>query len=123
MASGTGYQAMAVQVGQRVELELRLNNLRQHDREHFDVTQRHLKECRDIKHRMKLLRYVFNHSTTVTFEPWPKADCLHVGAKLIDIIIHSTGLFQQSESVVFQHRTGVAGTIILPPINGEAILR
>ena len=40
-----------------------------------------------------MLNYAFGNSTTVEYEPWAEADCLHLGQKLIELAMESCGIF------------------------------
>lgn len=86
-------QNVAVRVGREIEAELRLTNLKQNDADRYAMTQRYIQGHKSRKYRSTVLRYAYGKSTTVDFEPWPLAQCLHLGQKLIELAIDSTGIF------------------------------
>lgn len=86
-------QNVAVRVGREIEAELRLSNLKQNDADRYAMTQRYIQGHKSRKYRSTVLRYAYGKSTTVDFEPWPLAQCLHLGQKLIELAIDSTGIF------------------------------
>ncbi|WP_297894694.1 DNA-directed RNA polymerase [uncultured Desulfovibrio sp.] len=93
LTRGPLLQYVAVSIGREVEAEQRLSNLKEKDKERYNITQRYIQGHKSRQYRSTVLRYAFGKSETVDFEPWPEVKCLHLGQKLIDLAIESTGFF------------------------------
>lgn len=88
------YQRVSILVGREVEMEKKLTELKEQDPDRYRMTQRYIAGSKARKYRRTVLNYAFGKSTTVEYEPWAEADCLHLGQKLIELAVESTGIFQ-----------------------------
>ena len=88
-------QQVAISIGKEIELEQKLANLEENDNDRYQMTQRWIHGHNVKRYRKTVLRYAYGKSATVDFEPWPDGTCLHIGYKLIELAINSTGLFMQ----------------------------
>lgn len=93
LTRGVLLQGVAVNIGREIEAEQRLTNLKENDKSRYQLTQRYIQGHSSRKYRSTVLRYAFGKSETVDFEPWPEVKCLHLGQKLIELAIESTGFF------------------------------
>lgn len=87
------YQRVSILVGREVEMEKKLTELKEQDPDRYRMTQRHIAGSKARKYRRTVLNYAFGKSTTVEYEPWAEADCLHLGQKLIELAMESCGIF------------------------------
>lgn len=110
-------QRVAISVARELELEKKLTALQEQDKTRFDATQRHIKHSRTRKYRKTVLQYAFGKSLTVEFEPWPEADCVHLGHKIIELIIQSTGLFSMREA---PYKHGRSAYVLEPSASCQA---
>ena len=88
------YQRVSILVGREVEMEKKLTELKEQDPDRYRMTQRYIAGSKARKYRRTVLNYAFGKSMTVEYEPWAEADCLHLGQKLIELAVESTGIFQ-----------------------------
>lgn len=88
------YQRVSILVGREVEMEKKLTELKEQDPDRYRMTQQYISGSKARKYRRTVLNYAFGKSTTVEYEPWAEADCLHLGQKLIELAVESTGIFQ-----------------------------
>lgn len=88
-------QQVAISIGKEIELEQKLANLEENDNDRYQMTQHWIHGHNVKRYRKTVLRYAYGKSATVDFEPWPDGTCLHIGYKLIELAINSTGLFMQ----------------------------
>ena len=93
LTSAPMLQNVAVRVGREIEMEQRLENLKKNDADRYAMTQRYIQGHKARQYRRTVLRYAYGKSTTVDFKPWSASECLHVGSKLIELAIDSTGIF------------------------------
>lgn len=94
LTRGPLLQGVAVAIGREIEAEQRLTNLKENDKERYQMTQRYIQGHSSRKYRSTVLRYAFGKSETVDFEPWTETICLHLGQKLIELSIEATGFFE-----------------------------
>lgn len=87
------YQRVSILVGREVEMEKKLTELKEQDPDRYRMTQRYIAGSKARKYRRTVLNYAFGKSTTVEYEPWAEADCLHLGQKLIELAMESCGIF------------------------------
>lgn len=88
------YQRVSILVAREVEMEKKLTELKERDPDRYRMTQRYIAGSKARKYRRTVLNYAFGKSTTVEYEPWAEADCLHLGQKLIELAVDATGIFQ-----------------------------
>ena len=86
-------QKIAVRIGREIEVEQRLSNLKDKDKNRYQATQRYIQGHKSRKYRSTVLKYACGQSETTDFEPWQEVNCFHLGQKLIDLAIESTGFF------------------------------
>ena len=98
-------QNVAINIGREIEMEQKLTALQEQDKPRFEMTQRHIRNSKARKYRRTVLQYAYGKSGTVAFQPWDRSECLHVGHKLIELIIASTGLVRIVEA---PHKVGNA---------------
>ena len=87
------YQRVSILVGREVEMEKKLTELQEQDPDRYRTTQLYIAGSKARKYRRTVLNYAFGKSTTVEYEPWAEADCLHLGQKLIELAMESCGIF------------------------------
>lgn len=87
------YQMLASNIGREIELEVKLGVLYSQDRDRYNMTFAKTRTSNLKNHRRAVFSYAFGKSETVEFERWNKEDLLHLGSKLIDIIVEKTGFF------------------------------
>lgn len=88
-------QTVAVGIGRALELEKKVLALRDQDTPRYKMTKRHIQGHSSQKYRRTVLSYAFGKSSTVAFRPWSEVDCLHLGLKLLELIMESTGIFHK----------------------------
>lgn len=83
-------QNIGLKVGREIEFECKLGAFERDDRETYRVSR---KKAEGHTHalRKRIFNHAFGKSVTVRFTPWPSTDCLHLGQKLIELFIESTG--------------------------------
>lgn len=83
-------QNVGLKVGREIELECKLAAFEREDKEAYRISRRRA-EGHTRSYRRRVLNYAFGKSVTVSFKPWSSSDCLHLGQKLIELFIKSTG--------------------------------
>lgn len=86
-------QAVSVDIARALELEKKVLALRDQDNPRYKMTKRHIQGHSSQKYRRTVLSYAFGKSGTVAFRPWSRPDCLHLGQKMLELIMESTGIF------------------------------
>ncbi|MDE7065892.1 MAG: DNA-dependent RNA polymerase, partial [Desulfovibrionaceae bacterium] len=86
-------QRVAVGIAREIELEKKLTALEEQDTDRYGMTQYHIRKSKTRKYRRTVLQYAFGKSMTVAFEPWRESDCVHLGHKLLELVVEATGLF------------------------------
>ncbi|WP_298996833.1 DNA-directed RNA polymerase [uncultured Desulfovibrio sp.] len=87
-------QYTAICIGREIESEKRLTNMKENDNERYKATQRYIQGHKSKEYRSTVLRYAYGKSCTVDFEPWPATQCLHLGIKLLELIVEHVGIVE-----------------------------
>lgn len=90
---GITMQAVAVDIARALELEKKILALRDQDNPRYKMTKRHIQGHNSQKYRRTVLNFAFGKSGTVAFRPWSKPECLHLGQKMLELIMETTGIF------------------------------
>lgn len=105
-------QTVAIGVGREIELEQKLAALELQDKDRYQMTQRHIKTSKNRRHRRTVLSYAFGKSEdagSTEFAAMPDQELFHIGQKLIELMVASTGLF---EIHMAQHSKKVAKGLV-----------
>ena len=85
------FNSVAIQIGSRLEDELRYCFYEECDKKYFHDIKHHLRDTRHSRYRRKVLIHHMNKSNHI-FEGWKQEDKLRIGAKLVEIIQSSIKL-------------------------------
>lgn len=82
-------QKTAVQIGTMIEDEVRFARFEEQERKSYRTARTHIKRATIYRHK-KAAMTAMMRSAHIDFEPWPRSDRLHIGVKLIDIVMQVT---------------------------------
>ena len=85
------FNAVAMQIGTRLEDELRFCFYEKCDKKYFHAIKHHLKDTRHLRYRRRVLMHHMNKANHF-FDSWKQEDKVRIGAKLIEIIESSIKL-------------------------------
>lgn len=88
-------QTVANTLGQRIEDEARFRAFRGEAAGLFTVAHRRVKHSGDYRYKSRVLTHAANRAG-IQWEAWPQSDCVHLGLRLIDIMIETTGLVEKT---------------------------
>ncbi|MET4733895.1 DNA-directed RNA polymerase [Thalassospira sp. MBR-102] len=109
-------QALCIQIGSRLEVERRFHALQSQDRvidgetgkEKEGKTIKYVKKkvakSADFGYRRNILAVAMTRND-FDWTPWPEVDKLHVGLKMLEIIIERTGLVEMMDIQKGKHKT------------------
>lgn len=86
-------QTVSIGVGRELEMENKLASLERDDKKRYQQTQHHIGKRTSRRYRRTVLRYAFGKSETIEHEETPDVELFHVGQKLVELMVQSTGLF------------------------------
>lgn len=103
-------QTVAIAIGTRIEAEQRYRALADRDGVRAQYVARKASKATTFSHARAVLTYTMAQAG-VEWAPWPETDKLHLGVKLIDIIMDKVGLVECFDRVVKANRTHKCLTI------------
>lgn len=86
-------QTVAMHMSQMIEDEARYAELREEDRKFYRFLKDEAKKRDDYRNKRTTVNHILNKNG-VEWEAWPQKDRMHLGFKLIDIIIETVGLVE-----------------------------
>lgn len=91
VGSSTMLQGVAIALASCIEDEARFTAFETVDKEHYDLTQKHLKGTSHRRHRTRVMVYQMNKNG-VAWADWPESQKVQLGVRLIELFAESTGL-------------------------------
>lgn len=88
------HQSVALQIGARIEDEIRLDEWRRADPKSFLAAMRRVKYSGDYRYKHRVLVYISTRTEAFGWSSWSKKERLSVGMVLLNIIIESTGIVE-----------------------------
>lgn len=86
-------QTVAVQIATMVEDEVRYANVRDEDKKLYTFLKEQAKKRDDYRNKRITVNYFLNKND-IEWQEWPQTGKIHLGLKLIDIIIETVGLVE-----------------------------
>lgn len=99
-------QKVALQIGSGIEAESRFRYFQEADKELYQRMERRTKTATSERVRSKTFGAVYAKEG-IAWEGWTQVDVMHIGMKLIDIVIETTGYVHQTHKFVTSHNTPV----------------
>lgn len=89
-------QKVALEIASMIEDEVRFRMFEEAEKTAFKYTKEKVKKATTYRHKKNVMSVKMAHSG-VDFAAWPKTDKLHIGVKLLDIVIETTGYVELGE--------------------------
>lgn len=89
----TMLQHTAVAIGTKIEDELKYTKFEETNKALFAKMQKHVNKSSDEFYKHRVMTFAMN-KYDIDWEPWSNTDKLHIGQKLIDIIMQTTGYIE-----------------------------
>ena len=86
-------QSFALTIANEIMFEAKLQNLKEQDTQRWNLTKYYLQHSQGRKYKTNVLNYAIGKSLYANFEPWPNADRIQLGTRLVEIVCETTGLF------------------------------
>jgi len=109
-------QSLCIQIGSRLEVERRFHALQDQDKEYDDETgkakegktikfvKKKIAKAADFGYRRNILSVAMTRND-FDWTPWPEQDKLHVGLKLLEIVMETAGLVEIVDIVKGKNKT------------------
>lgn len=102
VSSRFSLQSAAIHLADQVETEVRLDALEKSNKNAYQTAERITKHSSHEYYKRNVFSFIANKEGFV-WSPWPKSDKLHLGIKLIELIVDTTGYV---EIVADTHKRG-----------------
>ena len=89
-------QKVALEIASMIEDEVRFRMFEEAEKKEYKYTMEKVKKATTYRHKKNVMSVKMNQSG-VDFSSWPKSDKLHIGVKLLDIVIETTGYVELGE--------------------------
>lgn len=86
-------QTTAIQIAKRLEDQVRYQQYQEEAKPLFNKVAEQVKQSTSYRHKRTVMNTAFNRAG-INFDSWPEGDMTHVGMKVIELIIESTGWVQ-----------------------------
>lgn len=87
-------QASAIQIGKLIEDEARLTKFSTDNAAYFNAVMKRISKSNSYAYKRRVLIHAMQQGLKMSWDSWTKSQHYHIGIRMIDLLIQSTGIVQ-----------------------------